>query len=72
MKTLLKNFAYGLLPYIILGLIVALLIGANIVHTLMVIVAMVAFNITVNVSREVIEKREKIQQIRKNVARFKK
>ena len=72
MKTLLKNFAYGLLPYCIIGILTALIIGANIVHTLIVIVSMVAFNITVNVSREVIEKREKIQQIRKNVARFKK
>ena len=80
MKTLLKNFCYGLLPYCIVGLIVGVIAASfrhvhitdAIIIILSVIVSMVALNITVNIAREAIEKREKIQQIRKNVARFKK
>ena len=65
MKTLLKNFCFGLLPYVISGVLTALFIGANIIHVLIVISVMVGLNITVNVSREVIEKWQKIEQIKK-------
>jgi 1,4-dihydroxy-2-naphthoate octaprenyltransferase len=79
MKQLLKNFIYGLLPYCIFGVIVGLFAAYfrhvhysdALVIILSVIVSMVALNIAVNVAREVIEKREKIEQAR-NATRRKK
>lgn len=56
MKQLLKNFVYGLLPYSIVGVLTALILGFNIIHTLVVIIVMVSFNIAVNVLKELLTK----------------
>lgn len=54
MKQLLKNFVYGLLPYVIVGVLTALIFGFNIIHTLVVVVVMVGFNIAINVAKHLV------------------
>ncbi len=53
--TLLKSFAYGLLPYILLGVITALLIGCKLWQAIVIISVMIVFNILVNILKEVIK-----------------
>ena len=53
--TLLKSFVYGLLPYILVGVITALLIGCKLWHAIVIISVMIVFNILVNILKEVMK-----------------
>ena len=53
--TLFKSFAYGLLPYILVGVITALLIGCKLWQAIVIISVMVVFNILVNSLKEVMK-----------------
>lgn len=53
--TLLKSFVYGLLPYILVGVITALLIGCKLWQAIVIISVMVVFNILVNILKEVMK-----------------
>lgn len=53
--TLLKSFVYGLLPYILVGIITALLIGCKLWQAIVIIMVMAVFNILVNILKEVIK-----------------
>lgn len=52
---LLKSFVYGLLPYILVGIITALLIGCKLWQAIVIISVMVVFNILVNILKEVMK-----------------
>jgi 1,4-dihydroxy-2-naphthoate octaprenyltransferase len=73
MKQLLKNFLLAFVPYTIVGVIVGLLMGVNILHVLAIIASMIVVNMTVNVLNEFSkpEKRSKIDHL-KDVATAKK
>lgn len=53
--TLLKSLVYGLLPYILVGVITALLIGCKLWQAIVIISVMVVFNILVNILKEVMK-----------------
>ncbi len=73
MKQLLRNFLLAFVPYTIVGVIVGLLMGVNILHVLAIIASMIVVNMTVNVLNEFSkpEKRAKIDYL-KDVATAKK
>ncbi len=52
---LLKSFVYGLLPYILVGIITALLIGCKLWQAIVIISVMIVFNILVNSIKEILK-----------------
>lgn len=52
---LLKSFVYGLLPYIIIGIITGLIIGCKLWQVIVIISVMVIFNILINSLNEILK-----------------